>query len=126
MEAQSSKFGKRVRQLREQRQMTLRALADAAGVDFTYLSKVENGRVPYTPSVETIRVLASALGCDALELLRLADKVPPELEPMAGSAHARRFLERAQEIASPEDWEALLKVLERRQRDRRKQAEKGL
>lgn len=119
MAAQWRKFGVRIRELRHQRGMTLRGLAEATGVDFTYLSKIENGRVPYTPAPETIRALATALDCDPLELLRLADKLPPELESMSGTVQARRFLERAREIARPEDWDALLDLLERRQRQRR-------
>ena len=43
-------FGERLRQIRKERGLTLRKLADEAGVDFTYLSKIENSRVPYTPA----------------------------------------------------------------------------
>ena len=35
--------------------LTLRALADAVGVDFSYLSKIENGKAGYLPGAETIR-----------------------------------------------------------------------
>src|SRR5207247_2860421 len=108
-------FGSKLRQLRKERQVTLRKLADDAGVSFTYLSKIENGRVPYTPSVEAIRRLAAALNVDTLELLQLAQKLPQELAPVGRSQHARRFFERARQIASPDDWDALLRVLERRQ-----------
>ncbi len=105
--------------------MTLRALAEAAGVDFTYLSKIENERVEHLPSVDTIRDLAQALGIDAIELLELANKLPPELAKLAGSPSARRFLQRAQEIASPKDWDALLGLLEERQLARAKGIKKG-
>lgn len=98
--------------------MTLRALAEAAGVDFTYLSKIENERVEHLPSVETIRDLAQALEVDAMELLQLADKLPPELAKLVGNDKARRFFQRAQEIASPKDWDALLDLLETRQSER--------
>jgi transcriptional regulator with XRE-family HTH domain len=111
-------FGKRLHQLRITKGFTLRTLAEAAGVDFTFLSKIENGKPGYRPGADTIRALAAALGEDALELLRLADKVPPELQGLTEDAKARRFFHRAQEIASPEDWDALLNLLERRQRDR--------
>ena len=111
-------FGQRLRQLRQGKGLTLRQLAEAVGVDFTYLSKIENGKAGYLPGAETIRSLAEALGADALELLQLADKVPPEMESFAGDAKARRFLQRAQEVASPGDWDALLDLLEERQRER--------
>jgi transcriptional regulator with XRE-family HTH domain len=112
------KLGRRLRQLRKEKGLTLRSLAEAAGVDFTYLSKIENEKVGYSPGADTIRALAVALGVDSLELLRLADKVPPEIQDLTATARARRFFERAREVASPDDWDALLDLLERRQRDR--------
>jgi len=112
------KFGERLRALRKERGLTLRALAEAVRVDFTYLSKIENMKDGYLPGADTIRAMAAALDADPLELLELADKVPPEMELIASNARARRFLQRAQEIASPEDWDALLRVLEDRQKSR--------
>jgi Uncharacterized protein conserved in bacteria len=112
-------LGERLRQLRKKKKLTLRGLAEKAGVDFTYLSKIENGKAGYSPAAETIRILATILEVEPLELLRLADKVPPELQRVSGNAKARRFLSRAQEIASPDDWDALLDLLEKRQKDRK-------
>jgi transcriptional regulator with XRE-family HTH domain len=112
-------FGERLRELRQERGLTLRALAEAVGVDFTYLSKIENGKAGYLPGAETIRALADVLEADSLELLQLADKVPPEISRFATNAKARRFLQRAQEVASPDDWDAMLKLLEKRQKARR-------
>jgi transcriptional regulator with XRE-family HTH domain len=118
-------FGQKLREFRQKRGMTLRALAEAAGVDFTYLSKIENDKVGYLPGAETIRDLAQALGVDAIELLELANKLPPELAALAGSAKARRFFQRAGEIASPKDWDALLDLLESRQSARSPEGKKG-
>lgn len=111
-------FGARLRELRRKRGLTLRALADGVGVDFSYLSKIENEKAGYLPGADTIRAIAEALDTDTLELLRLADKVPPEVKRIAKSASARRFLQRAQEVASPDDWDALLELLEKRQKER--------
>lgn len=115
-----NRFGKRLRELRKAKELTLRELADAAGVDFTYLSKIENDKAGYLPGADTIRTLASLLDADPLDLLRLADKVPPELQTFSEDARARRFFQRATEIASPEDWDALLNLLESRQQKRKK------
>ena len=106
--------------------MTLREVAERAGIDFTYLSKIENDRIPYTPAVETIRQLADALKVDSIELLTLAGKLPKELEPLRANKQARRFFDRAAKVASPGDWEAFLDLLEERQakRDKRKPGEK--
>jgi transcriptional regulator with XRE-family HTH domain len=95
--------------------MTLRQLAREAGVNFTYLSKIENERVQYTPAAGTIRDLARILRVDSLEFLDLANKLPKELEPLNANVQARRFFDRASQVASPADWEALLELLEKRQ-----------
>ena len=113
-------LGQTLRELRRGKGLTLRELAEAAGVDFTYLSKIENEKPGYMPGADTIRSLASVLDADSLELLRLADKVPPELQGLSSNAHARRFLKRAQEVASPDDWDRLLDLLEQRQAERKK------
>ncbi|MBA7666249.1 hypothetical protein ES703_74328 [subsurface metagenome] len=76
MEAQE--FGARIRQLRKQSGMTLRELAEKVNIDFTYLSKIENGAVP-PPSDKVISKLAKALNAVKDELLILAGKIPPEL-----------------------------------------------
>jgi transcriptional regulator with XRE-family HTH domain len=113
-------FGERLRLVRKERGLTLRQLADEVGVDFTYLSKIENGRLSYTPAVDTIRELARVLKVDSLELLRLANKLPKELEPMNANVQARRFFDRASQVASPDDWVALLSLLEDRQTNKKK------
>ena len=71
-------FGKRVRQLRNQRQLTQRQLAKKLSVGDTYISKVENENLHFGdfPSEKFIRKLADVLDADEDELLLLADKVP--------------------------------------------------
>jgi len=121
-------FGTRLRELRKAKGLTLRQLGDRAGLDFSYLSKIENDRFAYTPAADTIRDLAGILEVDALELLRLANKLPRELESLNANAQARRFFDRASQVASPDDWEALLDLLEKRQtgrKARRRSAPKG-
>ncbi len=108
------RFGGHLRKVRKERGLTLRQLAAEAGIDFTYLSKIENDRVGYTPGAETIRELARILKVDPIEFLTLADKLPKELEPLTSNIHARRFFDRASQVASPADWQALLQTLESR------------
>jgi transcriptional regulator with XRE-family HTH domain len=74
-------FGERLRQLRLERRMNQRTLAAHVGIDFTYLSKIENGRLD-PPSADTIMKLAKALGVHPDELLVLAHKVPQDLLPI--------------------------------------------
>ncbi len=77
-------FGKRVRDLREERVRTdptfsLRQFAERVGISATFLSKVERGEFD-PPKAENIIKMAELLGVDADELLSLANKVDPELE----------------------------------------------
>ena len=74
-------FGQRVRELRQQRNLTQRALAEKLGVSFTYISKVENEKLHFAdyPSEKFIHKLADELDADEDELLLLADKVPADI-----------------------------------------------
>ena len=77
-------FGSYLRQLRKGRRLTQGQLAAAVGIDYTYVSKVENGRVD-PPSEVTIRRIAAVLAVDAEELLANAGKVSAELKDAAAS-----------------------------------------
>ena len=74
-------FGERLRQLRLERRINQRDLAAQVGIDFTYLSKIENNRMA-PPAGDTIVKLARALGAETDELLLLANKVPRDLTPL--------------------------------------------
>ena len=112
-------FGQRIRELRHQRGVTQRQLAEKAGVDFTYLSKIENDRLEHTPSLKAIQNLALALKVDELELMELANKVPPALEAIARNKDALRFFRRAAAtIKTSAGWRDLLNYMERRARAR--------
>ena len=92
------RFGQRVRELRQDKGLTQRQLADRINVSFSYISKVENERLQFGdfPSEKFIHKLASELGYDDEELLLLADKVP---EPIR-----RRIQQR------PEDFRRICKL----------------
>lgn len=75
-------FGKRIKELRRVAPLTQREVAAKVGIDFTYLSKLENDRGE-PPGEETIRKLAQLLKGDVEELLALAGKIPVELRSMA-------------------------------------------
>lgn len=70
-------FGERLRQIRRDRGVSQRHLAVQAGVDFTYISKIEQGHM-LPPGEETLGKIVAAL--DAEELFFLAGKVPHELK----------------------------------------------
>lgn len=76
-----STFGERVRDLRKAKNLSQRQLAAEVEVNFTYISKIENGKLDFSefPSEKLIRKLATALDGDVDELLLLADKVPESI-----------------------------------------------
>jgi HTH-type transcriptional regulator, competence development regulator len=60
--------GHRLRQLRVQRALSLRALAQRSGVAFDTINKLELGHRP--ARLVTIRKLAEALGVEPTELMK--------------------------------------------------------
>ena len=116
-------FAARLRELRRKKQLSQRELAervarrlkeqDRRGFDFTYLSKIENRRMP-PPSRPAIEALAAELDGDADELLALAGKSPSDLEHELQKPNARMFYRSAIDAdLSPEHWDELIKKLKR-------------
>ncbi len=110
-------FGERVRQLRKERHMTQRELAEQVDIDFTYLSKIENGHgVP--PAEATIRRLARVLDADAEELILLADKLPADFEQDLLARPEWQVAELYRSLAgrryTDEEWREILRLLRER------------
>ncbi|MEJ5979222.1 helix-turn-helix transcriptional regulator [Novosphingobium sp. PS1R-30] len=61
-------FATNLRRLRSERGLSQEALADAAGLDRTYISALE--REVYSASLDTIEKLADVLGIPGFEMLR--------------------------------------------------------
>lgn len=73
-------FGKKLRELRLKRDMSLRDLGERSGLSYSFIGSLEKGR--FKPSRETVYSLAEALNHPADELLLLAGFAPetPTLE----------------------------------------------
>lgn len=71
-------FGEMAKGLRKEQRISQRDLAEQVGIDFTYLSKIENDRME-PPSEVTIRRIAEALNTNPDELLVAADRFPSDL-----------------------------------------------
>ena len=69
-------FGEVIRTARKNKQYSQRELAKLIGLDFTYLSKLENSRVDYPPKEDAIRAIAKHLDLDEEELIFLAGRIP--------------------------------------------------
>ena len=107
----SRTLGERIRDRRRQLDIRQRVLADKVGIDFTYLSKVENDRGD-PPSDETIVRIAHGLDLDELELLSLAGKVPSTVRNLAAEdPEFAMFLRRLPDLPKAER-EALYRRVE--------------
>ncbi|WP_049662160.1 helix-turn-helix domain-containing protein [Bacillus sp. FJAT-27231] len=69
-----NKFGERLRQLREEKKLTLRTLAERSNISYSFIASLEKGR--FKPSRESVYALAKPLETDANELLMLAGFLP--------------------------------------------------
>lgn len=116
-------FGERIRGLRKAKNLTLRDVAGKVGVNFTYISKIENGKLDFGdyPSEALIHRLADALDADEEELLLLAEKIPEDIK--------QRVIERPdafRKFASLDDGalDRLLRYLDRGQTAKAKRRRK--
>lgn len=102
MSEQATAIGRRLRDLRSARELSLRQLAKLIGASPSLLSQVENGKV--TPSVDTLALLARALGVPVAAFFGDADA-----SQAAGGAWVVRAVERQRiELEHGVTWENLL------------------
>ena len=73
----STELGVRLRDLRRWRRVSMKALARRLGIDPSFLSRVERGRVP--APAELVRRVATELGTAAEPLLVLAGHLPEDV-----------------------------------------------
>jgi transcriptional regulator with XRE-family HTH domain len=97
--------------LREKRRLagiSQRRLAELVGVDFSYISKLENDRMP-APAADTIVRIAQNVGCASEELLAAAQKLPDGVGSiLSGNPAAVRFLQEATSLSLNEtEWEQM-------------------
>ena len=69
-------FGEVIRAARKEKGYSQRELAKQIGLDFTYLSKLENNRADYPPRENAIRIIAQKLNLNEEELVFLAGRIP--------------------------------------------------
>ncbi len=105
-------FGKHLYSLRTAQNMTQRDLAEQVGVDYTYISKLENGAVE-PPSERTTKKFAEVLGTNPDELLIKAGHIPRDIcEYIMSDTEIIRFLRMVTDRnISSERWRALENVI---------------
>ena len=73
-----SKFSTCLREARTQHGYSIRKLAQLVGIDYTYLSKLENDRQLYPPKESVLRTIAHHLELDGTTLCYLAGRITTE------------------------------------------------
>lgn len=107
-------FGQKLRDKRRSANISQRELATKVGVDYTYISKLENDRLS-PPSAETIEKIAEVLNISPEELLAYAKKIPTEVRDSLGTnPDAMKFMSEATTMnLSKEEWGRLTDNLKR-------------
>lgn len=108
-------FGEQLRRWRLDKRLNQRDFADKVGIDFTYLSKIENGKMP-PPAEKTIMKMAEVLEQDADTLLQLAAKVPGDVKPIIANTRGAPALLRAIQGLTPDEVKQLTMLAEEMQR----------
>lgn len=113
-------FGKIIRKLRNEKGIIQRDVAEKVGIDVTYLSKIENGKLP-PPSQEKIKRLAEVLDADKDYLIIKANKVPEDIEEMIpkSSKEVPKLLRAGRELSN-EEWEEVHEYIKKIKRGRNK------
>lgn len=106
-------FGQRLRELRKAKGLNQKELAEKVGIDFTYLSKLENDRMS-PPREKNILALAKALDADSDELLGLANKIPSDLAKKVDLETIRMLRSVRGQVDKPKDWGGVVKKNEKR------------
>lgn len=100
--------GPRLRQLRDQKGLSARQVADLAGVSPAYLSRLENGRV--SPTVATLARLVSAMG-ETMATLFQETPGPEEVVVRRDARHLMRSRGVLDSQVTP-GWAKRLEILE--------------
>jgi HTH-type transcriptional regulator, competence development regulator len=105
-------FGAALRIYRRSAGLTQRELAQKSRLDFSYISKIENGRLP-PPAADTVVSMCHILKIPPERLLALTGKIPSDVqESISGSSAAQEFLREAQVLGlTDEDWVRLRQSL---------------
>lgn len=105
-------FGHALREHRRASGLSQRELAERIGVDFSYVSKLENGRLP-SPAADTIVSICRVLEIPAEEMLALTGKIPSNVQQTVSTSRvAQQFLHEAQKMQlTEEQWGRMVQTL---------------
>jgi len=114
-----SEFGELLRNLRKQKKVTQRQLADIVGIDFTYISKIESGTMD-PPAEDKIIRIAEVLHIEPEELVLAAKKVPSSFQRLiTENSNIPVFLRKASDL-SPTQWKKIKEIIGESEEDKTK------
>ena len=107
-------FGETLRDIRREAGVTQRDLAQRTGLDFSYISKLENDRNA-PPAADSIVRMCEVLGVPPERLLALTGKIPSDVQQtVASSTAAQEFLRETQRLSLTDDeWRVLSQEVRR-------------
>jgi transcriptional regulator with XRE-family HTH domain len=107
-------YGKLLKALRRQKAIAQRDLAEKVGVDFSYISKIENDRMP-PPAADTTIKICEVLGVPHEMLLSMSKKVGTEVQSVISSSQAAiKFMNEVKQMQlSDEEWTQLTTKLKK-------------
>lgn len=121
-----NKFGEFVKVKRQEREISLRRLADELGIVPAYMSDIEKGR-RYPPDKEKIYKIAEVLKLNEEDTNTLFDYaalsrdngVSPDLSDyVMGVSNLRAALRKARDInAGEDDWQKIIDMLENQEKN---------
>lgn len=113
-----ARLGANVRELRVRRKLTQEALGERAGLSYKFIGEVERGLG--NPSVETLSLIASALGADVADLFATSTRTSKPYD--ASKRHFAVVRDAQERLATAlKDWQdAALGRVPRRRRQARK------
>ncbi len=107
-------FGQLLKSVRREKGISQRDLADQVGVDFSYISKIENDRMP-PPAADTILKIANILGMSEDILLANSKKISTDMSnAITSSQSAIKFMNEVRHMGlSDTEWDQLTQSLKK-------------
>lgn len=102
-------LGAKIRELREEKKLTLRQLGIQTELDHSYIGKIERGKA--SPSIETLEKIADALDVEISTFFGEKGHIPDELKEVGVEwiTFAKKMKERE---LTPEQIESFLKFVD--------------
>jgi transcriptional regulator with XRE-family HTH domain len=119
-------FGKTLRRIRRDKRVTQNALAQLIDMDPGYLSRLENDKLGYKPSRETVEKISRKLKCteaEHAELLAEAGRIDRDVEKAARLTNERPELRELFSTAvglSPERVQELVEIAKGKRGEQKK------